>query len=105
MRKFTIAAAAALLSAGVALSGPAMAQSTTLDCPAGGNNHQGPVQGSTGAGQNAGPATPTCETLVQPNGEMTLQNGPAVNSPGSNTAPHEGPGSSPGNAGGSGSKG
>jgi hypothetical protein len=99
MKQLITAVAAIALVAGLALSAPAMAQAP-LDCNS--NNHSGPVQGSTGAGQNAPPAGSTCETLVQPNGQTMIQNGPAVSNPGSNTAPHDG---GNGSAGGGGSKG
>jgi hypothetical protein len=102
MKKLLIAAAAtALLSAG-AVSG---ASAQTVNCPAGGNNNQGPVQGSTGAGQNTAAANPTCETLVMPNGKQMLQNGPATNDPGSNTAPHESGNGGSGNGAAGGTKG
>lgn len=89
MRTLLAAAAALTLIAGSALA------QTPLDC--GNGTRSTSMQSSTAGGGNSSngaqsPGGSTCETVVMPNGTEHVTNGPAADSPGLSTSPHEGQG-------------
>jgi hypothetical protein len=94
MRTIFVAATALLLAAGTAL--PAWAQQAGCTRPpnaqvGAANQNQNPLKGpamGTGANTAQDKTAATCETLMQPNGQMTPQNGPAPNAAGANGASH-----------------
>jgi hypothetical protein len=88
----TILAAAAALSL---LSFGALAAAPGVSCT---TNPTTPQPSGQGTGTVDPPAGPTCETMVAPTGQMTLQNGPGANDNGADTAPHEGTGGGTGGA-------